>query len=99
MAGYRVESTVLSARCTRGREHLERASIRNGYMANEEKTGAELRDMRRNGDSFVLVVGGMNELSWPSVSFDECVCGSGVVMTQGKSAYQLTKEARDKGSV
>ena len=94
MAGYRVSSVDLSPRCSRGKEHINRACVVNFPDRGEEKTGNELHEMQRDGDVFVLIIGGRNELDWPSVTFDDCVCMKGIVMTPGKSAYQLANEAR-----
>jgi hypothetical protein len=94
MAGYRVSSVDLSPQCSRGNEHINRAYVVNAHEGSEEKTGNELQEMQRNGDVFVLIIGGRNELDWPSVTFDDCVCHKGIVMTLGKSAYQLANEAR-----
>jgi hypothetical protein len=94
MAGYRVSSVDLSPRCSRGKEHINRACVVNFPDRGEEKTGNELHEMQRDGDVFVLIIGGRNELDWPSVTFDDCVCMKGIVMTLGKSAYQLANEAR-----
>jgi len=94
MAGYRVASVDLSPQCSLGNEHINRAYVVNTPEGGEEKTGSELQEMQRNGDAFVLVVGGRNELDWPSVTLDVCVCTQGNVMTLGKSAYQLANEAR-----
>ena len=94
MAGYRVSSVDLSPRCSRGKEHINRACVVNFPDRGEEKTGNELHEMQRDGDVFVLIIGGRKELDWPSVTFDDCVCMKGIVMTLGKSAYQLANEAR-----
>ena len=94
MAGYRVASVDLSPRCSRGKEHINRACVVNFPDRGEEKTGNELHEMQRDGDVFVLIIGGRNELDWPSVTFDDCVCMKGIVMTLGKSAYQVANEAR-----
>jgi hypothetical protein len=94
MAGYRVSSVDLSPQCSRGKEHINRACVVNFPDRGEEKTGNELHEMQRDGDVFVLIIGGRNELDWPSVTFDDCVCMKGIVMTLGKSAYQLANEAR-----
>jgi len=94
MAGYRVSSVDLSPRCSKGKEHMNRACVVNFPDRGEEKTGNELHEMQRDGDVFVLIIGGRNELDWPSVTFDDCVCMKGIVMTLGKSAYQLANEAR-----
>ena len=94
MAGYRVSSVDLSPRCSRGKEHINRACVVNFPDRGEEKTGNELHEMQRDGDVFVLIIGGRNELDWPSVTFDDCVGMKGIVMTLGKSAYQLANEAR-----
>src|SRR5689334_9087071 len=96
MAGYRVASVDLSPRCSLGKEHINRAYVVNTPDGGEEKTGSELHEMQRNGDVFVLLIGGRGkkELDWPSVTFDACGCKQGIVMTLGKSAYQLANEAR-----
>jgi len=94
MAGYRVSSVDLSPRCSRGKEHINRACVVNFPDRGEEKTGNELHEMQRDGDVFVQIVGGRKELDWPSVTFDDCKCHKGIVMTLGKSAYQLANEAR-----
>jgi hypothetical protein len=94
MAGYRVSSVDLSPRCSKGKEHINRAYVVKTPEGGEEKTGSELEEMQRNGDAFVLIIGGRNELDWPSVTFDDCVCKKGIVMMLGKSAYQLANEAR-----
>jgi hypothetical protein len=94
MAGYRVSSVDLSQRCSRGKEHINRAYVVSIPEGGDEKAGSELHEMQRNGDVFVLIVGGRNELDWPSVTFDDCECTKGIVMTLGKSAYQLANEAR-----
>jgi hypothetical protein len=94
MAGYRVSSVDLSPRCSLGKEHITRAYVVNIPEGGVEKTGSELQEMQRNGDAFVLSVGGRKELDWPSVTFDDCGCQKGIVMTLGKSAYQLANEAR-----
>jgi hypothetical protein len=94
MAGYRVSSVDLSPRCSRGKEHINLACVVNFPDGGEEKTGNEMHEMQRDGDVFVLIIGGRNELDWPSVTFDDCVCMKGIVMTLGKSAYQVAYEAR-----
>ena len=94
MAGYRVSSVDLNPRCSLGKEHINRAAVVYFPDGDEEKTGSEMHEMQRNGDVFVLIIGGRNELDWPSVTFDDCVCKKGIVMTLGKSAYQLANEAR-----
>jgi hypothetical protein len=94
MTGYRVSSVDLSPRCSLGKEHINRAHVVSIPEGGEEKTGSELHEMQRNGDVFVLIIGRRNELDWPSVTFDDCVCKKGIVMTLGKSVYQLANEAR-----